>query len=163
MGVLMTRFAGLSILLFLGSTATLASAAPADTKPYWVSIDQPEARMRTGPSTEFPVKWVYKRKNLPVKVIMKHSVWRKIEDPDGDQGWIHVRLLSPDRSAIVLDSVADMRDEPHSGARISWRAEPGVVGHISECEKGWCLFDVSGRRGYVRASQLWGDEELAAH
>lgn len=118
--------------------------------------------MRTGPSTEFPVKWVYKRKNLPVKVVMKHSVWRKIEDPDGDQGWIHVRLLSPDRSAIVIDGVADMLEDPRAGAHVSWRAESGVVGRISECEKGWCLFDVSGRRGYVRTSQLWGDEELDA-
>ncbi len=58
--------------------------------------------MRTGPSTEFPVTWVYKRQNLPVKVVAVHSVWRKVQDMNGDQGWLHVRLLSPKRAAIVI-------------------------------------------------------------
>jgi SH3-like domain-containing protein len=129
--------------------------------PYWASLDEPEARMRTGPSTEFPVKWVYKRQKLPVKVVSVHSVWRKIEDPDGDQGWMHVRLLSPERTALVTGSgVAALRDEPSATGRIAWRVEPGVVGRIDECAKGWCRMDVSGRTGYIEADRLWGDEAL---
>ena len=85
--------------------------------------------MRTGPSTEFPVKWVYKRQNMPVKVVAVHSVWRKVEDPDGDQGWMHVRLLSPKRTAVVVGSgVGAFREAPEGTARIAWRVEPGVVG-----------------------------------
>ncbi len=115
--------------------------------------------MRTGPSTEFPVKWVYKRQYLPVKVVAVHEVWRKIEDPDGDQGWMHVRLLSPDRTALVIGSgVGALRDNPEATSRIAWRVEPGVVGRIEECAKGWCRLDVSGRTGYIEAERLWGDE-----
>lgn len=129
--------------------------------PYWASLDEPEARMRTGPSTEFPVKWVYKRQKLPVKVVSVHSVWRKIEDPDGDQGWMHVRLLSPERTALVTGSgVGALRDEPSATGRIAWRVEPGVVGRIDECAKGWCRMDVAGRTGYIEADRLWGDEAL---
>lgn len=143
----------------LALAATMAQAQSTKKTPYWASIDEAEARMRTGPSTEFPVKWVYKRQNLPVKVIAVHEDWRKVEDPDGDQGWMHVRLLSPNRTALVTGSgVSALRDGPEATARIAWRVEPGVVGRIEECQKGWCRLDVSGRTGYIEAERLWGDE-----
>jgi SH3-like domain-containing protein len=138
------------------------SAAVAQTKqktPYWASIEESEAKMRTGPSTEFPVKWIYKRQNLPVKVVAVHSVWRKVEDPDGDQGWMHVRLLSPQRTAVVTaSSITALREAAEPNARIAWRVEPGVVGRIDECEKSWCRFENAGRYGYIEADKLWGDE-----
>jgi SH3-like domain-containing protein len=153
-----------TITKIIGSVALLsiavgASAQVAKKTPYWASLDEAEARMRTGPSTEFPVKWVYKRQSLPVKVVAVHEVWRKIEDPDGDQGWVHVRLLSPNRTALVIgNSNGTLRETPDATARIAWRVEPGVVGRIDECAKGWCRFDNAGRSGYIEADRLWGDE-----
>jgi SH3-like domain-containing protein len=86
-------------------------------------------------------------------------VWRKVEDPDGDQGWMHVRLLSPKRTAVVIGTgVGSLREGPQSTARISWRVEPGVVGRIEECEKGWCRFENAGRYGYIESDRLWGEE-----
>lgn len=115
--------------------------------------------MRTGPSVEFPVRWIYKRQYLPVKVVAVHSVWRKVEDHDGDQGWMHVRLLSTKRTAIVTgDSIGTMREKPTASAHISWRVEPGVVGTIDECENGWCRFENDGRAGYIEMTRIWGDE-----
>jgi SH3-like domain-containing protein len=150
-------------LLALATIAGSAVAQSTKKTPYWASIDEPEARMRTGPSTEFPVKWVYKRQFLPVKIVAVHEVWRKIEDPDGDQGWMHVRLLSPERTALVTGSgVGALRDTPDSTARIAWRVEPGVVGRIDDCAKGWCRLDVAGRIGYIEAERLWGDEPADA-
>jgi SH3-like domain-containing protein len=142
--------------------ALLSAAAVAQTQkktPYWVSIKADEARMRTGPSKDFPIKWVYKRENLPLKVVAVHVDWRKVEDPDGDQGWIHVGLLSPDRTGMVAGtSVAALRESPNPTARISWRVEPNVIGKITECENGWCRLDIKGRAGYIETSKLYGDE-----
>ncbi len=136
-------------------------AAQSDPElPYWASINVDEARMRAGPSTEFPIKWIYRRKYLPVKVIDRLEGWRKVEDPAGDQGWMHSRLLSGDRTAIVTGAIRAMLSDPQVGAHIDWRAAPGVVGRISDCGKGWCLFDVAGQRGWIAASGLWGDEDL---
>lgn len=147
------------LAVFLFGAAGVAVAQVEKKTPYWASIDEGEARMRTGPSTEFPVKWVYKRQSLPVKVVAVHSVWRKVEDPDGDQGWMHVRLLSPNRTAMVTGiGIATLRESPDPSARIAWRVEPGVVGRIDECDKGWCRFDNAGRFGYIEADRLWGDE-----
>ncbi|NJM50428.1 MAG: hypothetical protein HC843_05685 [Sphingomonadales bacterium] len=123
--------------MIAGPQTWVKSWAQSESKtPYWASLDESEARMRTGPSTEFPVKWVYKRKDLPLKVVDRHSVWRKVEDPDGDQGWMHVRLLSPTRTALVIGtSNGALRDAPSPTARIAWRVEPGVVGRIDDCQK----------------------------
>jgi SH3-like domain-containing protein len=152
------KFAGFATLL-LG--AAVSQAQSTKKTPYWASISQPEARMRTGPSKDFPVKWVYKRQYLPVKVIAVRETWRKVEDPDGDQGWMYVGLLSPNRTALVIGSgVAALRDTPDAAARISWRVEPGVVGRIDDCQKGWCRLDVVGRTGYIEADRLWGEEAL---
>jgi SH3-like domain-containing protein len=152
------KFAGFATLL-LG--AAVSQAQSTKKTPYWASISQPEARMRTGPSKDFPVKWVYKRQYLPVKVIAVRETWRKVEDPDGDQGWMYVGLLSPNRTALVIGSgVATLRDTPDAAARISWRVEPGVVGRIDDCQKGWCRLDVVGRTGYIEADRLWGEEAL---
>ncbi len=153
-----------SLVVYGAVALTLFGAASAAGQaqrkpPYWASIEEPEARMRTGPSTEFPVTWVYKRKNLPVKVVAVHSVWRKVQDRDGDQGWLHVRLLSPKRTAIVIGKdVGTLRDAPEPNAHISWRVEPGVVGIIDECDKDYCRFETDGRYGYIETARIWGDE-----
>ena len=149
-----------ALLAALASGAQPLAAQSDPDLPYWASIDVDVARMRAGPSMDFPIKWIYKRKYLPVKVIDRVDAWRKVEDPDGDQGWMHSRLLSADRTAIVTGAVRDMRSDPNPGAHVAWRAEPGVVGRISDCDKGWCLFDVAGQRGWIQWSDIWGEEEL---
>lgn len=133
------------------------AAAQSNDVPYWASISVDQARMRKGPSQDVPVIWEYRRRDLPVKVVARHETWRKIEDPDGTQGWMAARLLSRTRTAIVTDEVRTMREAPSEAAAIAYRAEPGVVGRISDCANGWCLFDVRGRRGYIQTDQIWGD------
>lgn len=124
--------------------------------PYWASIAKDEARMRVGPSMDYPANWTYRRRDLPVKVVEVYPNWRKIEDPDGTQGWMHVRLLKDEKTAIVVGDIAVMRKQPSAAARPVYRAEPGVVGRVSDCEKGWCAFDVRGQRGFVETDRLWG-------
>lgn len=134
------------------------AAAQSDVElPYWASINVDEARMRKGPSPDVPVIWEYRRKDLPVKVVARHETWRKIEDPDGTQGWMAARLLSRTRTAIVTGEIRPMREEASLSAAVAYRAEPGVVGKITDCKNGWCLFDVKGRKGWIQADHIWGD------
>ncbi|WOE76276.1 SH3 domain-containing protein [Alterisphingorhabdus coralli] len=148
------------LCLTLGLTIPSTAAAQSSETPYWASIDQDVARTRTGPSTEYKIMWVYQRKNLPVKVIKRYQAWRQIEDPDGTQGWMHSRLLTRTRTAMVIGEIRPMRNAPSSEAEIAWRLEPGVVGKLGECtESGWCGFDVNGRTGFVRAEHVFGAGE----
>ena len=146
----------------IAAGAALLVTLPADAQrrktPYFASISKGEARMRTGPGTNYPASWLYRRRDLPIKVVDIYKDWRKVEDPDGTQGWMFVGLLSDTRTSIVTGSIAELRDSPRFSARINWRAEPGVVGRISHCTRGWCYFSVNGQAGYVEQSHLWGIE-----
>ncbi|MDO7834910.1 SH3 domain-containing protein [Sphingobium sp. HBC34] len=161
MGVLLFGFGMKRLLLGAGAVAALAAgadalAAPAKPVPYWASLAQDEARMRVGPSLDYPSNWVYRRRDLPVKVVQVLGQWRKVQDPDGAQGWMHVRLLSDTATAIVRVDVAPLHESARDGSRALFRAERGVVGRLSDCSGGWCSFDVKGQRGYVKASDVWG-------
>ena len=140
----------------------LAIAAPAAAQerevPYWASLRSDVVNMRVGPSESYPIDWVYKRKDLPVKVERLMQGWRLVVDPDGTRGWINARLLSPERTALVVgEGLAPIRAEPSAASALRWNAEPGVVGKLGNCESGWCEFDVSGRRGWIEAARIWGD------
>ncbi len=145
-----------SVLVMAALMVAPASISAQKKVPYWSSINAGKARMRTGPGQQFPASWMYQRAGLPVKVLATYPNWRKIEDPDGTQGWMQANLLSDKRTAIVRDDVRPMREKPNADARIVWRAEPGVVGKISDCANGWCKFDVTGRLGYIEAAHIWG-------
>lgn len=131
-------------------------AAPNKPVPYWASLSHDEARMRVGPSLDYPSNWIYRRRDLPLKVVQVLGLWRKVQDPDGAQGWMHVRLLSDTPTAIVKAQIAPLRQSANDGARALFRAERGVVGRLSDCSSGWCSFDAKGQRGYVKADDVWG-------
>lgn len=152
------------LLAFLVLLLLVPFAAPAAAQerevPYWATLRASEVNMRVGPSEDFPIEWVYRRVGLPVKVVRVREGWRLVEDPGGERGWILARLLDPDRGAIVTGKgLAELRDTPESGARVLWRAEPGVVGALGRCDEGWCELDVDGREGWVHAERLWGAGE----
>jgi SH3-like domain-containing protein len=147
------------IRVFFTFCLMVMEALPASAQrkpPYWASIAAGEAKMRTGPGRQFPASWLYRRANLPMKVIETYPNWRKVEDPDGTQGWMQSNLLSDDRTALVRGEVRPLREAPNGEAKIIWRAEPGVVGKLSDCARGWCKLDVNGRMGFVEAAHIWG-------
>lgn len=143
----------------------LAAGGPAHAQerevPYWATLRYDEVRMRVGPSEEYPIEWVYKRKGLPVKVVRVREGWRLVEDPQGDRGWIARSQLDPERGALVTgSSLADVRAAPEAGSALRWRAQPGVVGKLGGCKAGWCEVDVGGRKGWILRERLWGAEDL---
>jgi SH3-like domain-containing protein len=129
------------------------------TLPYYASINAGRARMRTGPDKTYPASWLYQRADLPVRVVATFKQWRKVEDPDGTQGWMVAALLSERRTAIVRGAQPiEMHERASTGAKLLWRAAPGVVGRLSGCGGGWCRFDVRGQAGFVEVGSLWGVE-----
>ena len=149
----------LALLLICVATAGAADAQSRRTPPYWASIASGQAMMRTGPGRNYPATWLYVRRDLPVRVLEVYQSWRKIQDPDGTTGWMLVNLLSDTRTGIVRGAEpAPLHEEPNAGSPLRFRAEPGVVGRISDCEGGWCRFENSGRSGYIPVTALWGVE-----
>jgi SH3-like domain-containing protein len=144
------------LLLLLAAPAAAQDRQP----PYWASIASGEAMMRTGPGRNYPGIWLYKRRDLPIRVLKIYPNWRLIEDPDGARGWMLVTLLSDRRTAIVKPGdPRPIRIKPEANAPVRYIAEPGVVGRIDQCSDGWCRVGVDKRRGYIRSADIWGVSE----
>lgn len=148
-----------SLLVVIAATVTLgaAEAQPRRETPYWASIASGQAMMRAGPGTNYPGLWLYVRQDLPIRVVAVHESWRKIEDPGGTQGWMLVNLLSDTRTAIVRgDEPRPLHERPDAASPVRFRAEPGVVGRLSDCGGAWCRLDARGRGGFIRIDHIWG-------
>lgn len=147
-------------IVLAAATLSIGVAEAQRPTPYWASISAGRAMMRTGPGQNYPATWLYIRPDLPIKVVGVTGDWRRVEDPDGTVGWMLVRLLSDQRSGIVRGEGGQaMHESASETARVRYRADPGVVGRLSNCRNGWCLFDVAGKRGYIRTTSLWGMDE----
>jgi len=146
----------LAIGIGLCALAGTAEAQQRDV-PYWASLDAEVVNMRVGPSTTYPIEWVYEREGLPVKVLRVNEGWRYVEDPEGTRGWMAARLLTRSRSAIVTgEDKVDMRQDASQQSQLRWYVEAGVVGALGDCIAGWCELDVEGHKGWVNRARLWG-------
>ena len=153
----MRRAIALAVVLFVAAVSPAAEAQKERKTPYWASISASEALMRSGPGKNYPAKWLYKRADLPIKVMEVYPSWRKIQDPDGETGWMLVNLLSDTRTALVTGTERrPMHEGPDAASRVRYLAEPGVVGRLLKCAANWCDFEVRGRRGYISTDHIWG-------
>lgn len=124
--------------------------------PRFVSLAADRVNVRFGPGKQYPINWVYARKELPVTIVAEFDTWRKIRDHEGDEGWVHSSLLSSKRTVLVQQEVKDLKRTPDPNSRVVLRAEPGVIGQLFDCEGNWCRVEIEGRRGWLERSDFWG-------
>lgn len=119
--------------------------------------------MRSGPGRQYPILWIYQRRELPVEVTAEYGAWRRVRDSDGTVGWMHGNLLSGRRTALISGRIRDLKAEPTSESPTTLRAEPGVIGEIRECEARWCRLSIQGTSAWLPEGHFWGaykDETL---
>ena len=125
--------------------------------PRYVSLSADEVHVRAGPGLQYPILWQFQKENLPVEVTLEFDAWRKIRDHDGEEGWVHVSLLSGARYGLIVgDSGALVRKDPRSDARAIAAFEPRVVARMEECALDWCKVAAQGYAGWVYKNFLWG-------
>ena len=131
--------------------------------PRFVSLKSDVVNMRVGPGHEYPLQWVYVRKNLPLKVISEFDVWRKVVDHEGVTGWVHGQLVSLKRYGVITSSNAKLRAEPGTEAAVTAVAESGVLMEVQYCEGNWCRLGSDIAKGWLERDRFWGvlpEEEL---
>ncbi|WP_296639631.1 SH3 domain-containing protein [Roseinatronobacter sp.] len=126
--------------------------------PRFVSLKTNEANARRGPDLSHRIDWVYKRRDMPLRVTAEFEHWRRIEDMDGKGGWIHSALLSGERTALVQADMAPLRVHPDADARDVALLEQGVIGVLQSCEAEWCELQIGNVKGWLPISALWGVE-----
>ncbi|HUZ62355.1 MAG TPA: SH3 domain-containing protein [Acetobacteraceae bacterium] len=126
--------------------------------PRFVSLRSNDVNLRAGPGFQYPIKWVFRRRGLPVEVVREFDVWRLVKDPFGAEGWVHEATITGFRDFIVEGAERTMRRAPSSGAPVVARLMPGVIGRILHCAAGsdWCETKVDQHRGWLRRQDFWG-------
>lgn len=130
--------------------------------PRYVSLKAAEANARRGPSLDHRIDWVFRHRDMPLKVTAEFENWRRVEDNEGQGGWVHYTMISGVRTVLFETDRAPLRSSPEPEADEVAEAETGVIGRLGECQRDWCRISASGERGWVLKSALWGvdPEEL---
>lgn len=162
-----SRMRLLLVVLALAAGASAApypafAAGPSKDKgtglplPRFVTLRSAEINVRTGPSTTYPVEWVFVRKEMPVEIIQEFDTWRRIRDWEGSEGWVHQSMLSGKRGLVVMGDVRTLREEPRPEAPVVARAKPGVMGSLHKCQGEWCEVELKGYKGWMLRAEFWG-------
>lgn len=145
----------LGLSLFSGPATAQSSGQPV---PRMVSIKATEANARTGPGVDYPIRWVYRRMDMPVQVIAEFDKWRKIRDWEGDEGWVHFALLSPRRTVVVTAPETTLRRLSADASPAVARLAQGMIARVELCDASWCLVTVNGYDGWLNRNDIWGVE-----
>jgi len=158
-----------------GAAAGAAAARPGEAKPAekpveptkgsdtgqllprWAGILYDGVKLRVGPGQRYPVEWIYRRPDQPVRVLREFDNWRLIEDHDGVKGWVHQSNLTGRRSFMVPNDRTLRRSNSEEASAVAV-LRPGVVGRVRGCTAGaaWCEVRVGEHRGWIRRDGLWG-------
>ena len=124
--------------------------------PRFVTLKTNKANMRAGPGMDYPIKFEYRRRGLPLKVVAEFDIWREVVDHEGVRGWMHRQTLSGRRMALITSSMEKIRRYDDPEARVIAVAEDGVLAELNQCRGQWCRISTGGVDGWIRRNAIWG-------
>ena len=122
----------------------------------FLSLKKNEVNLRQGPSFEYPIKLIYKKKYLPVIILDKSGPWRKIKDFENNSGWIHISQLSKKKTAICIKNNSVLYRKPTIFSKPIEKLEIGRLVLIKKCKERWCKITTGDFKGWIFKSSLWG-------
>ena len=138
----------LIILLF-------TSSAFSENKDKFLMLKNEKVNVRYGPSFDYPIKYIYKKLYLPLKVVDKKENFRKIIDHKKNSGWIHVSQLKQSKSFITVSNKVIFK-KPTKFSKPLAKLDIGRLLLVKKCERNWCLVETKSFKGWVDEENLWG-------
>ena len=121
----------------------------------FLSLKKDKVNVRYGPSFESPIKFVYKKVNLPIKQIDKKENWRRIIDLKNNSGWIHWSQLKKINSIIPLENKILFK-KPSNFSKPIARIQKGKVLIVQKCNSNWCKIKTEKFKGWINNKKIWG-------
>ena len=122
----------------------------------FLSLKNNEVNVRVGPSKKYPIKYIYKKKYLPLEILDKSETWRKIKDFEKNSGWIHISQLSKKKSAINIKNNSILYKKPTIYSEPIAKLEIGRLVLIKKCKDKWCKITSGDYSGWISEIFLWG-------
>ena len=121
----------------------------------FLSLKKNKVNVRYGPSFEFPIKYVYKKIDLPIKQIDKKENFRRIIDSKNNSGWIHVSQLKKSNSLIPLENKILFKNSSIFSRPLA-KIEKGRILIILKCVNSWCKIKTENYVGWIKSKNVWG-------
>ena len=121
----------------------------------FLSLKKKKVNVRYGPGFEYPIKYIYKKIDLPVKQIDKKENFRRIIDHKNNSGWIHVSQLKKVNS-IIPKTDTILFNKPTNFSKPLAKIEKGRVLLVRACNEKWCKVITQNFKGWVKVENTWG-------
>ena len=139
------------ILLIIFFTISIPSAKENN---YYLILKNNKVNVRYGPGFDYPIKFVYKKKNLPVKIIDKKENFRRIIDFKNKSGWIHTSQLKKGKAFILLEDQILFK-KPTKYSKPILKIAKGRLLVVKKCKKIWCRVKTENYTGWVKSEKVW--------
>ena len=126
--------------------------------PRIVSLKNSLTYMRSGPGKEFPIKFEFKKKGYPLKIIAEYNNWRKVTTYNNISGWIHTQLLSSFRTGLITETTF-LKTLPSNSGNSLAKLLPNLLINIYKCNEHWCKIEIVKSKvfvGWVKKETIWG-------
>ena len=121
----------------------------------FLSLKKSKVNVRYGPSLESPIKYIYKKMNLPIKQIDKKENFRRIIDHKKNSGWIHISQLKKINSVIPLKDKILFK-KPSNFSKPLAKIKKGRLLVVQKCEDNWCKIKTGKFKGWINSDNVWG-------
>ncbi len=121
----------------------------------FLSLKKDKVNVRYGPGFEFPIKYIYKKIDLPIKQIDKKENFRRIIDLKNNSGWIHVSQLKKINSIIPKEDKI-LFSKPSNFSKPLAKIEKGRVLLLQNCNEKWCKVKTENFKGWIKKVNTWG-------
>ena len=133
----------------------LSSFSFVNSEEIFLSLKKNKVNVRYGPSLESPIKFIYKKINLPIKQIDKKENFRRIIDHKKNSGWIHVSQLKKVNSVISTRDKIMFKNSTIFSKPLA-KIKKGRLLKVQRCEQDWCRIETEKFKGWINKKNLWG-------
>jgi len=145
----MLKFFLILIIFFFNSNIL------AEENDYFLMLKYNKVNVRYGPNKDDQIKFVYKKKYLPLKVIDRKENFRKVIDHKNNNGWIHISQLKSPKSLIMMENKTLFKKNSIFSKPII-KLEKGKLVLIKKCKENWCKIKTNKITGWLRTENVWG-------
>jgi len=122
----------------------------------FLSLKKSKVNVRYGPNFNSPIKYIYKKINLPIKQIDQKENWRRIIDFKNNSGWIHWSQLKKVNSFIPLEDKI-LFQKPSNFSKPLATVKKGRVLVVQKCDGIWCKVKSEKFVGWIKTNNIWGN------
>ena len=130
--------------------------SPSQSTEIFLSLKKNKVNVRYGPSFDSDIKYVYRKKNLPVRQVDEKENFRRIIDFKKNSGWIHISQLKRNNSIITTNDKVLFKKSSSLSQPIAL-IKKGRLLILEKCQNNWCKVESDNFSGWIDKKNIWGN------